>query len=212
VFAMRFFPPFFTVAFAALAVAFLAPSAHGQELKVVYSPELAGGEVFVEGVLHVRFVGAERTPANPSILSTTWKTYALRAVRRVIVSELRMPGQPADSWKVEHLALVAKVATAFPMLTAPRTVGTYSADDALIDAQAGTPAIVPLFVPRSRLPRLPRRIATLSIEHGSTAADSTAAGGAAGDASRATALHVFELPQPYTLIPTPALDRASRPT
>ena len=56
-------PPFVSVAFAALAIAFLAPSASAQGLKIIVAPELAGGEVFVEGLLHLRFVGPASTPA-----------------------------------------------------------------------------------------------------------------------------------------------------
>lgn len=199
---MQFLPPFVSVAFAALAIAFLSPTAHAQELKVVFAPELAGGEVFVEGLLHLRFVGPERTPARPDTLATTWKTYAVRAVRRVIVTELRFPGQSAESWKAEHLALVAKLAAAFPMLTKPETVVTY-ADG----APAAAPELAPFSIPRSRLPRLPRRFAALSIEHG---LDSLPGGETHPAAPGRSPLPVFELPQPYTLIPMPARDRASR--
>lgn len=196
---MQFLPPFVSVAFAALAIAFLSPTASAQGLKVVYAPELAGGEVYVEGLLHLRFVGPERTPAQADTLSTTWKTYAARAIRRVIVTEIRFAAQPLDSWKAEHLALVVKVAGAFPMLSKPETVVTY------VDTATSAPAIAPFIVPRQRMSRLPRRVATLSIERGLDPAS-----GATQPAGDAFPLPAFELPQPFTLIPMSALDRASR--
>lgn len=198
---MQLLPPFVSVAFAALAIAFLSPSASAQGLKVVYAPELAGGEVFVEGLLHLRFVGPERTPTHADTLATTWKTYAARAVRRVIVTELRFAGQPVESWKAEHLVLVAKIAAAFPMLTKPETVATYA------DAAHTAPELAPFAIPRPRLQRLPRRVAAISIEHG---LDSLPGGETHPAAPGRFPLPVFELPQPYTLIPAPARDRASR--
>lgn len=170
---MQFFPPFVSVAFAALSLALLAPNASAQELKTVYDPALAGGVVFVEGILHVRFVGDERSPIRPQVLTTAWRTYALHKVRAVIVTEERMTGQPEDQWKVERLALVAKVAAAFPAITKPATWTT---------SEPATSSLILRPHPRARVLR---RVSALERP----------------------VLQPFELPQPFTILPAPRLQR-----
>ncbi len=189
-------PPFVSVAFAALAIAFLAPSASAQGLKIIVAPELAGGEVFVEGLLHLRFVGPASTPAHADTLATTWKTYAGRAVRRVIVTQLRFAEHSAGSWRAEHLVLVARLASAFPMLTRPRTAATPAATPSNPGTHAGA-ELVPLAIPRARLQPHRRRVSALPLSDTSLGASHGAP---------------WELPQPYTLIPLPKLDRDSRPS
>lgn len=170
---MQFFPPFASVAFAALSLAILSPGASAQELKTVYAPELAGGVVFVEGIVHVRFVGDERPLLRPQTLTTAWRTYALNKARTVIVTEERMPGQREEQWKVEHLALVAKVAAAFPAITKPATW------------TASEPAASSLILRPHPRARVLRRVSALDRP----------------------LLQPFELPQPFTILPAPPLQR-----
>lgn len=166
---------------AVFILALSAPAAHAQELKTVYAPELAGGEVFVEGIVHVRFVGNARTPVTPGPLVTAWQTFFGRKLRRVIVSERRFAGQPEDEWKAEHVYLVAKVAAVFPPIVKAITWNTAELQPKTA-TPAPAPAIAPpaLLAPKQRV-RFPRRFSALDRPM----------------------LQPFELPQPFTLFPHP---------
>lgn len=98
-----------------LLLALLAPLARAQDVKIVHDPALAGGEILVQGLLHVRFVGDWREAPAPEVLTTAWTTYAPTGKpRRVLVLEERAPGQGEASWRAEHRLLVSKVAATYP--------------------------------------------------------------------------------------------------
>lgn len=102
-------------AFGALTLALLASLAGGaQQLRVVVHQGLAGGEVHVEGVAHVRYVPSPLRPTVPMPLATTWWTQHRRARRLVTVREWRHAGQDAASWQLEHARLVTAAQQFFP--------------------------------------------------------------------------------------------------
>lgn len=109
---------FLRTLFAALFLTVLSATASAQELRLVYDPVLEGGEVYVQDVMHVRYVGDSRWDGRPQVLRTAWWTKGPKGVLlKVEVLEVRLPGQKEEAWKAEHRRLVAKVASAFPPLS-----------------------------------------------------------------------------------------------
>lgn len=85
------------------------------EAKVVYDPRLEGGEILVQGALHVVYVGDHRESPSPEVLKTTWKTLDARGrAVQVVVMERRLPLQDASQWHAEHKRLVLKAQAHFP--------------------------------------------------------------------------------------------------